>query len=138
MDPVRNLKKTFRNLVKKTLQEIFFHFTEQKEKQISKRPDNSLSTMSSQNPLTTGSHPGIIAISSLDTSEKIIMETQIEPIVQVRDWAIERIRTAEDYDTARAIAGEFEEWLDLEGQDEISYICLEDDSTFGDQEIDVR
>jgi hypothetical protein len=72
------------------------------------------------------------------TPKDIIMETQIEPIVQVRDWAIERIRTAEDYDTARAIAGEFEEWLDLEGQDEISYICLEDDSTFGDQEIDVR
>ena len=73
-----------------------------------------------------------------ETSKDIIMETQIEPIVQVRNWAIERIRTAEDYDTARAIAGEFEEWLDLEGQDEISYICLEDDSTFGDQEIDVR
>ena len=72
------------------------------------------------------------------TPKDIIMETQIEPIVQVRNWAIERIRTAEDYDTARAIAGEFEEWLDLEGQDEISYICLEDDSTFGDQEIDVR
>ena len=138
MDPAQNLKKIFRNLVKKTLQEIFFHFTKQKEKQISKRLDNSLSTMSLQNPLTTESQPGIIAISSLDTSEKIIMETQIEPIVQVRDWAIERIRTAEDYDTARAIAGEFEEWLDLEGQDEISYICLEDDSTFGDQEIDVR
>ncbi len=127
MDPARNLKKIFRNLVKKTLQEIFFHFTEQREKQISKRPDNSLSTMSSQNPLTTESHPGTIAISSLGTSEKIIMETQIEPIVQVRDWAIERIRTAEDYDTARAIAGEFEEWLDLEGQDEISYLCLEED-----------
>ncbi len=127
MDPARNLKKTFKNLVKKTLQEIFFHFTEQREKQISKRPDNSLSTMSSQNPLTTGSQPGIIVTSSLGTSEKIIMETQIEPIVQVRDWAIERIRTAKDYDTARAIAGEFEEWLDLEGQDEISYLCLEED-----------
>ncbi len=127
MDPARNLKKTFKNLVKKTLQEIFFHFTEQREKQISKRPDNSLSTMSSQNPLTTGSQPGIIVTSSLGTSEKIIMETQIEPIVQVRDWAIERIRTAEDYDIALAIAGEFEEWLDLEGQDEISYLCLEED-----------
>ena len=62
-----------------------------------------------------------------ETSKDIIMETQIEPIVQVRDWAIERIRTAENYDTARAIAGEFEEWLDLEGQDEISYLCLEED-----------
>ena len=62
-----------------------------------------------------------------ETSKDIIMETQIEPIVQVRNWAIERIRTAEDYDTALAIAGEFEEWLDLEGQDEISYLCLEED-----------
>ena len=127
MDPAQNLKKIFKNLVKKTLQEIFFHFTEQKEKQISKRHDNSLSTMFSQNPLTTESQPGIIATSSLGISEKIIMETQIEPIVQVRNWAIERIRTAEDYDTALAIAGEFEEWLDLEGQDEISYLCLEED-----------
>ena len=127
MDPAQNLKKIFKNLVKKTLQEIFFHFTEQREKQILKRHDNSLSTMFSQNPLTTESQPGIIATSSLGISEKIIMETQIEPIVQVRNWAIERIRTAEDYDTARAIAGEFEEWLDLEGQDEISYLCLEED-----------
>ena len=127
MDPAQNLKKIFKNLVKKTLQEIFFHFTEQKEKQTSKRHDNSLSTMFSQNPLTTESQPGIIATSSLGISEKIIMETQIEPIVQVRNWAIERIRTAEDYDTALAIAGEFEEWLDLEGQDEISYLCLEED-----------
>jgi hypothetical protein len=127
MDPAQNLKKIFKNLVKKTLQEIFFHFTEQREKQILKRHDNSLSTMFSQNPLTTESQPGIIATSSLGISEKIIMETQIEPIVQVRNWAIERIRTAEDYDTALAIAGEFEEWLDLEGQDEISYLCLEED-----------
>jgi hypothetical protein len=51
----------------------------------------------------------------------------LNPSSQVRDWAIERIRTAEDYDTALAIAGEFEEWLDLEGQDEISYLCLEED-----------
>jgi hypothetical protein len=43
------------------------------------------------------------------TPKDIIMATKIEPIVQVRDWAIERIRTAEDYDTALAIAGEFEE-----------------------------
>lgn len=138
MDPVRNLKKTFRNLVKKTLQEIFFHFTEQKEKQISKRPDNSLSTMFSQNPLTTESQPGIIAISSLDTSEKIIMATKIEPIVQVRDWAIERIRTAEDYDTALAIAGEFEEWLDPDNTEELEYFSLEMEEDYGDQEIDVK
>ena len=127
MGLVRNLKKILTESGKIILQGLLSHYIKQVAKQTSKRHDNSLSTMFSQNPLTTESQPGIIATSSLGISEKIIMETQIEPIVQVRNWAIERIRTAEDYDTALAIAGEFEEWLDLEGQDEISYLCLEED-----------
>ncbi|NDB84248.1 MAG: hypothetical protein EB127_16290 [Alphaproteobacteria bacterium] len=65
------------------------------------------------------------------------METQIEPVVQVRDWAIERIRSIDDYDTALALVLEFEEWLDLEGKDEIDYLCIETNE-WGDQEIDVR
>ena len=127
MGLVRNLKKILTESGKIILQGLLSHYIKQVAKQTSKRHDNSLSIMFSQNPLTTESQPGIIATSSLGISEKIIMETQIEPIVQVRNWAIERIRTAEDYDTALAIAGEFEEWLDLEGQDEISYLCLEED-----------
>jgi len=71
------------------------------------------------------------------TSEKIIMETQIEPVVQIRDWAIERIRSTDDYDIALALVLEFEEWLDLEGKDEIDYLCIETNE-WGDQEIDVR
>ena len=71
------------------------------------------------------------------TSEKIIMETQIEPVVQIRDWAIERIRSTDDYDIALALVAEFEEWLDLEGKDEIDYLCIETNE-WGDQEIDVR
>jgi len=78
-----------------------------------------------------------IATSSTGTSEKIIMETQIEPVVQIRDWAIERIRSIDDYDTALALVLEFEEWLDLEGKDEIDYLCIETNE-WGDQEIDVR
>ena len=65
------------------------------------------------------------------------METQIEPVVQIRDWAIERIRSIDDYDTALALVLEFEEWLDLEGKDEIDYLCIETNE-WGDQEIDVR
>lgn len=65
------------------------------------------------------------------------METQIEPVVQVRDWAIERIESLEDQKDILALISEFDEWIDLDGKDEISYICIED-STWGDQEIDVR
>ena len=65
------------------------------------------------------------------------METQIEPVVQIRDWAIERIRSIDDYDTAISLVAEFEEWLDLEGKKEIDYLCLETNE-WGDQEIDIR
>ena len=47
------------------------------------------------------------------------METTIEPVVQVRDWVIQKIKDTDDYDTAIALVAEFEEWLDLEGKDEI-------------------
>jgi hypothetical protein len=69
------------------------------------------------------------------------METQIEPVVQVRDWAIERITKLQESDNTKdimALVSEFDEWLDIsEDTDEISYLCLEDEN-WGDQEIDVR
>jgi hypothetical protein len=60
------------------------------------------------------------------------METQIEPVVQVRDWAIQKIdllHEADRHKNARALLAEFDEWINLpEGEDEISYICLEENS----------
>tara|TARA_R110000868_G_scaffold163655_1_gene395960 strand:- start:1490 stop:1792 length:303 start_codon:yes stop_codon:yes gene_type:complete len=75
------------------------------------------------------------------TSEKIIMETKIEPVAQVRDWAIARIQSLHDQDghkNAVALIAEFDEWLDIpEGTEEIDYLCIEEDG-WGDQEVDVR
>ena len=126
-----------KNLVKRILQELLFHYIKQRAKQTSKRRDNSSQTMSSRKHLTMELQGSTIATSSTGTSEKIIMETQIEPVVQIRDWAIERIRSIDDYDTAISLVAEFEEWLDLEGKKEIDYLCLETNE-WGDQEIDVR
>ena len=77
-------------------------------------------------------------------SEKIIMETQIEPVAQVREWALEKIEkltqhgNAEDQLNALALIDEFDEWLNIpEGVQELDYLCLEDES-WGDQEIDIR
>jgi hypothetical protein len=67
------------------------------------------------------------------------METAIEPVVQVRDWAIDRIESLHNQDrhkNAVALAAEFEEWLDIpEGTQEIDYLCLEDDG-WSEQEVD--
>jgi hypothetical protein len=71
------------------------------------------------------------------------METQIDPVVQVRDWSIERIDKLSEGDiqsrrNALAIIQEFEEWINIpEGQDEINYLCIEEDG-WGDQEVDVK
>jgi len=71
------------------------------------------------------------------------METQIEPVVKIREWSIDRIHcladtgNIEDQLNAVSLAEEFDEWINIKNdQNEIDYICLEED--WGDQEIDVR
>ena len=70
------------------------------------------------------------------------METVIEPVVQIRDWSIDRIhQLAETGDieqqfNAVAIAEEFDEWINLpEGENEIDYICIQDEG-WSEQEVD--
>jgi len=137
MGLVRNLKGTLKNMVRKVLVELSCHYIKQKAKLISKKRDNSLLTEFSRKLLTAEPQRSIIATSSTDTSEKITMETTIEPVVQVRDWVIQKIKDTDDYDTAIALVAEFEEWLDLDGKDEIDYLCIETNE-WGDQELDVR
>jgi hypothetical protein len=78
-----------------------------------------------------------------DSSTKIIMETQTEinPVNYVREWAIEKIEMLHDADrhkNAKALLAEFDEWINIpEGETELTYLCLEDD-TWGDQEIEVQ
>ena len=119
-----------KNLVKRILQELLFHYIKQRAKQTSKRRDNSSSTTSSRKHLTVEPQGSTIATSSTGTFEKIIMATQIEPVVQVRDWAIERIENLHDQDrhkNAIALMEEFDEWLDIsEETEEIEYFCIEE------------
>jgi hypothetical protein len=88
------------------------------------------------NSLTTVHPDTIIATSSPDTSEKIISE-EIDPIVQVREWAIGRLEEAESIGAKAAIYEEFEDWIELEDKEEVEYMCLEDPG-WGEQEIDVK
>jgi hypothetical protein len=49
-----------------------------------------------------------------------------EPVAQIRNWAIDRLKTADSIGAKAAIYEEFEDWIELEDKEEIEYICLED------------
>jgi gamma-glutamyl:cysteine ligase YbdK (ATP-grasp superfamily) len=144
MGLVRNLKKTLTNLAEKILLELSSHYIKQRAKQTLKRQDDSSTTTSSRKALTQENLPSTIATSSTGTSEKIIMETQIEPVVQIRDWVSERIDQLSQHGNtvdqlnALALIDEYHEWLNIpEGTHELDYLCLEEEG-WGDQEIDIR
>jgi hypothetical protein len=142
MGLARNLKKIWNAMVEGYSAGQSSPSTEPKGKPTSKKPDNSSETMSSPSPLTVESQPGTIATSSTDTSEKITMETQIESeaVSQVREWAMNKIELLHESDrhkNARALAAEFEEWINIpEDTETLEYLCLEDEG-WTDQEIDV-
>jgi len=129
MDLVQNLKWTLKNMGEKVLRELFFHYIRQRAKLTLKKQDNSSQTESSRKHLTAEPQRSTIATSSTGTSEKIIMETMIEPVVQIRDWSIDRIHQLSEqneYLNALAISEEFDEWLFIaEGENEIDYLCIE-------------
>ena len=110
-------------MVRKILSALFFHYTKQRERRISKKRDNSSSTTFSQNPLTTEPQGTTIATSSAGTSEKIIMgQTTEEIVAEIRQWSIDKIHELSEtespktdkmyyYMNAMAIAEEFDEWI---------------------------
>ena len=126
MGLVQNLKKRFNNWVDITLAELCSAYIKQLAKQTSKKRDNSLSTEFSQRPLTMEPPRTTIVTSSHGISEKTIMETEIEPVAQIREWALERLKAAQSIGAKAAIYEEFEDWIELEDKDEIEYISLED------------
>ena len=142
MGLVQNLKKIWKIMERGYSDGLSSPSTKQKEKPILKKPDNSLSTESSQKALTQENQHSIIATSSTDTSERITLNSQIEPVKQVLDWSIDRIHYLSDIPDmerqfdAVAIAEEFGEWINPEnGQIEVEYLSMEDPD-FGEQEID--
>ena len=136
MGLVRNLKKKLEDWGEKILVELSYHYIIQRAKQTSKRPDNSLPTECLQNNLTMGHQHTTIVTSSQDTSEKITLE-EMEPVVQIRNWAIKRLEEAESIGAKAAIYEEFEDWIELEDKDDVEYLALED-TGWGEQEIDVK
>ena len=129
MDLARNLKKILLSLANKISVETSYPYTKQKEKQTTKKQDNSLSTTSSQNPLTQEDQDGIIRMYSPDISEKTTMNATTEDIVShIREWSIERVADKSvSREDARAVLEEFYEWIEPEDK-EMEILSLEPES----------
>ena len=135
MGLVQNLKKRLGRWAEKILVELSYLYITQKEKQTSRKPDNSLHTEFLQSNLTTEHQSTIIVTSSLDTSEKTIMElkTTEDVLSYNREWAINKVESTELVGDKIALYAEFEDWIELEERDDgedieiISLDILDDD-----------
>ena len=119
MGLVQNLKKRLGRLVERILVELSYLYIIQKEKQTLKKPDNSLHTEFLQSNLTTEHQSTIIATSSQDISEKITMEkTSDDLVVEAREWSMNKINSDIPMENVKAIYEEFQEWIDIDEDDE--------------------
>ena len=131
MGLVQNLKKKFNNWVDRTLAELSSAYIKQLAKQTSRKQDNCSSMESLPNNLTTVRPDTIIVTSSPDTSGKTTMSTEKQTtddiVAHNREWAIDRLESAELVGDKIALYAEFEEWIELEEEGELEIISLEDD-----------
>jgi len=79
--------------------------------------------------LTKQENPSIL---ENHTSEKIIMNQPIEPVLMVRNWSIDRIhflaesKNVEDQINAISIAEEFDEWISIpDGTHELNCLVID-------------
>lgn len=76
--------------------------------------------------------------------EEFVMEKTIENpyVAQVRDWAANKINLLHEADrhrNAKALASEFDEWINIpKDAEKLEYLCLENEDWTDEQEIDVR
>jgi len=127
MGLVQNLKKKFNNWVDRTLAELCSAYIKQLAKQTSRKRDNSLLKESSPSLLTTERQSTTIVTSSPDTSEKIIMklDTTDEIVAHAREWAIDKVESAELVGDKIALYAEFEDWIELDDVENLEIISIE-------------
>ena len=130
MGLVRNLKKRLNDWADRVLAELSSAYITQLAKQTSRKRDSSLSTESSLNPLTTAHQSTTIVTSSPGTLEKTIMKVDStdDIVAHIREWSIDKVESAESIGNKDAIYKEFEEWIELEDENELEIISLEPDN----------
>ena len=127
MGLVLNLKKRLNNWVDRTLAELSSAYITQLAKQTTKKRNNSLVEESSQKHLVTEPQPITTATSLVDTSEKTILKETDEIVSHVRQWAKQKLEDAVTIGEKDAIYKEFEEWIELQDEDECDIISVDFD-----------
>ena len=125
MGLVQNLRKKFNNWVDRTLAELSSAYIKQLAKQTSRKPDNSLPTECLQNNLTTGHRSTTIVTSSPDTSKRTTLEETDEVVAHITQWAKKKLEDAVTIGEKDALYREFEEWIELQDEDECDIISVE-------------
>ena len=127
MGLVQNLKKKFNNWVDRTLAELSSAYITQLAKQTTKKRNNSLVEEYSQNHLVTEPPHITTATSLADTSERTILKETDEVVAHIKQWATKRLEDAVTIGEKDAIYREFEEWIELQDEDECDIISVDFD-----------
>ena len=125
MGLVQNLKKRLSNWVDRTLAELSSAYITQLAKQTTKRQDNSSETTSSLKPWTMEHQHTTTATSFPDTSKRTTLEETDEVVAHIRQWATQKLEDAVTIGEKDAIYREFEEWIELQDEDECDIISVE-------------
>ena len=125
MGLVLNLKKRLNNWVDRTLAELSSAYITQLAKQTTKRQDNSSVTTSSLKPWAMEHQHTTTVTSSPDTSKRITLEETDEVVAHITQWAKKKLEDAVTIGEKDALYREFEEWIELQGEDECDIISVE-------------
>jgi len=125
MGLVLNLKKRLNNWVDRTLAELSSAYITQLAKQTTKKRNNSSLEEYSLNHLVTEPPHITTATSLADTSEKTILKETDEVVAHIKQWATKRLEDAVTIGEKDAIYREFEEWIELQEEDECDIISVE-------------
>ena len=125
MGLVQNLKKRLNNWVDKTLAELSSAYIIQLAKQTTKRQDNSLETTSSLKPWVMEHQHTTTATSFPDTSKRTTLEETEEVVAHIKQWATQKLEDAVTIGEKHALYKEFEEWIELQEEDECDIISVE-------------
>jgi hypothetical protein len=127
MGLVLNLKKRLNNWVDRTLAELSSAYITQLAKQTTKKRNNSSVEEYSLKLLVTEPPPITTATSLADTSGKTILKETDEIVSHVRQWAKQKLEDAVTIGEKDAIYREFEEWIELQDEDECDIISVDFD-----------
>ena len=125
MGLVQNLRKKFSNWVDKTLAELSSAYITQLAKQTTKSRDNSSVTTSSLKPWAMEHQHTTTVTSSPDISKRTTLEETDEVVAHITQWAKKKLEDAVTIGEKDALYREFEEWIELQDEDECDIISVE-------------